>query len=78
MPVKTITITEKAYTELKNLKREKESFSELIIRLANQTNGDKLMKYSGAWDISDKEFESIEKKMATIKNYNYTPRVNFD
>lgn len=36
MPVKTITITETAYEDIKKLKRENESFSELFLRLSRE------------------------------------------
>ncbi|MHA1302016.1 MAG: antitoxin VapB family protein, partial [Candidatus Helarchaeota archaeon] len=38
MASKTITITDEVYQLLKSLKREKESFSELLKRLAMRVN----------------------------------------
>lgn len=38
MPSKNITITEDAYDRLKGLKREEESFSELVVRLTENTD----------------------------------------
>lgn len=38
MPSKTITVTEDAYDRLKALKRDDESFSELVVRLTEQAN----------------------------------------
>jgi len=64
MASKTITITDEVYQLLKSLKREKESFSELLKRLAMRVNGQKLEQFFGAWDISDKEYSEIQE---TIK-----------
>ncbi|MFB6123691.1 MAG: antitoxin VapB family protein [Haloferacaceae archaeon] len=38
MPSKTITVTEDAYDRLKALKREGESFSELVVRLTESAD----------------------------------------
>lgn len=47
MPVRTVTITEDAYAALAALKREGESFSEVIRRL---TRGNRsLLEFAGAW-----------------------------
>lgn len=45
MASKTITITEDAYDRLKVLKREDESFSELVVRL---TEGTDPMEFAGS------------------------------
>ncbi|MHA1275521.1 MAG: antitoxin VapB family protein [Promethearchaeota archaeon] len=63
MVSKTITITDEVYQLLKSLKRENESFSELLKRLAMQVNGQKLEKFFGAWDIDDKEYADIQEKI---------------
>ncbi len=39
MAVKTITITEKAYNKLLNLKKERESFSDLFNRISDEKKG---------------------------------------
>ena len=45
MPTKTITVTEDAYDRLKALKRDDESFSELVVRL---TEGADPMAFAGS------------------------------
>lgn len=45
MPTKTITITEDAYERLRGLKREDESFSELVVRLTEHTDP---MEFAGS------------------------------
>src|SRR5207247_4591782 len=47
MPVKTVTLSEDAYAALAALKREGESFSEVVRRLARM--GRALLEFAGAW-----------------------------
>lgn len=67
MPSKTITVTTAAYGEIKKLKRPNESFSELLVRLARQCNGQNLEQFVGAWDIDDEEMERIWEELREIK-----------
>ena len=60
MASKTITITEDVYQLLKLLKKQDESFSELLRRLAMQVNGQKLEAFFGLWDINDQEYKEIQ------------------
>ena len=63
MASKTITITEDVYQLLKLLKKQDESFSELLRRLAMQVNGQKLEAFFGLWDINDQEYEEIQEEI---------------
>ncbi len=63
MASKTITITEDVYQLLKLLKKQDESFSELLRRLAMQINGQKLEAFFGLWDINDQEYKEIQEKI---------------
>ena len=47
MTTKTITITEDAYERLRAMKREDESFTELVLRLTGEEED--VMKGFGAW-----------------------------
>ncbi len=77
MATKTITIKEDVYEVLTTLKKSGESFSKLLLRLANQINGQKLDRFFGMWDMEDEEFERIQK---TIRNSEVTfmKKVDFD
>ncbi|OLS16309.1 MAG: hypothetical protein RBG13Loki_0068 [Promethearchaeota archaeon CR_4] len=67
MPSKTITITEQVYAELKKLKQENESFSELLLRLARNANGQKLQEFFGTWEIDDEEWAGISDELGKIR-----------
>jgi predicted CopG family antitoxin len=57
MTTKTITITEKAYSLLKQKKRKNESFSDVIIKHFSEKQS--ILDLFGAWEGDDKEWESI-------------------
>src|SRR5713101_4051073 len=57
MGVKTITVTEEAYSMLAKEKKEDESFSEVIKRLTKERG--KLSDSLGAWKMTDEEAEQI-------------------
>jgi predicted CopG family antitoxin len=57
MGVKTITVTEEAYRLLAKEKKEDESFSQVIKRLAKERG--RLSDSLGAWKMSDDEAEQI-------------------
>lgn len=58
MASKNISITEEVYNKLIKIKRENESFSELILRLIKSQKQD-IMKSFGKWDLSNKEKKEI-------------------
>ena len=63
MASKTITITEEVYQLLKVLKKQNESFSELLRRLAMRVNGQKLDNFFGSWDLKDQEYKEIQEEI---------------
>lgn len=54
MTSKTISITEDVYNELVKIKGEKESFSELFMRLLNLQKHN-LKQSFGAWNLTEQE-----------------------
>ncbi len=63
MASKTITITVEVYQLLKVLKKQDESFSELLRRLAMRVNGQKLDNFFGSWDLKDQEYKEIQEEI---------------
>jgi len=58
MASKNISITEDVYNKLLKIKREDESFSELLIRLL-KIQKKTLEKSFGAWDLSEEEEKEL-------------------
>ena len=59
---KSISLSNEAYEILKNLKRPKASFSEVIIRITVKPNRKSLLEFAGKWKGDD-----IEEVFAQIK-----------
>jgi predicted CopG family antitoxin len=78
MSSKTITIRKEVYEELRRIKGDNESFSELLLRLARNSNGKKLERFFGAWDIDDAEWSKIEKELGAARRSSGGPRVTFE
>jgi predicted CopG family antitoxin len=60
---KVISLSERAYATLKKLKRPKESFSDLVLRMASQEDRKSILEFAGTWKGSDIEevFSQIKK-----------------
>lgn len=60
---KVISLSEKAYGTLKKLKREDESFSDVVLRLSEEEKAESILRFSGAWkgDDIDDVFKTIMK-----------------
>ena len=58
---KVISLSEKAYQTLSKLKRNKESFSEVIMRIAKEMESRPLTEFAGKWAGSDADevFERV-------------------
>jgi predicted CopG family antitoxin len=52
---KVISLSEKAYSTLKKLKRPTESFSDLVLRMAGQGDRKSILEFAGTWKGSDIE-----------------------
>ena len=59
MGYKTISLSDKAYKMLSSLKREGESFTDVIVRLCSKTSKKPLTSFAGKWVMSDKEEKNI-------------------
>jgi len=62
MATKTISITEKAYDALLKEKKNKESFTETILRITKKSN--KIADCFGALKMSDEEEEAIRSELS--------------
>lgn len=69
MAVKTITITEDAYSKLASNKKEGESFSELINRsFAKKGSWEAISRFVGAWEhIPDKMIGDLKKDIEKMR-----------
>jgi len=65
MGTKTISITDEVYNQLKKLKGENESFSQLIKRLIEVKFNFK--NYFGSWKITDEEYNLIWNNLVNRK-----------
>ncbi len=62
MATKTISITQEAYEALLREKMNKESFTEIILRITKKTG--KLTDCFGTWKMTDEEEEKIQTALA--------------
>jgi predicted CopG family antitoxin len=58
---KVISLSDKAYVELKKRKGREESFSDVVLRLIENRRSGSLLKFAGVW--SGEEFDAIEKDL---------------
>ncbi|MBI2172987.1 MAG: antitoxin VapB family protein [Candidatus Aenigmarchaeota archaeon] len=66
---KVISLSDEAYGSLKRFKREGESFSEVVMELANERRKRSLLELAGVWK-DDPEIEKIFKQvLADRKNF---------
>jgi predicted CopG family antitoxin len=56
---RTLTISDEAYRILSSLKREKESFTDVIKRVFGEPRKRPLAAFTGAWQGSDEELNRI-------------------
>lgn len=60
---KVISLSEKAYSTLKKLKRRDESFSDVVLRLSEGEKKGSILRFSGSWkgDDIDEVFSTVMK-----------------
>lgn len=59
MGYKTISLSDEAYEMLASLKRERESFTDVVLRLCSRATKKPLTSFAGSWSMSDEEEEEI-------------------
>ena len=70
---KVISLSNPAYEKLKGLKQGQESFSDVVLRLAEKGKKQSLLKFAGLWrDIPemDRIFEGVIKNMGKSSDRN--------
>ena len=67
---KVISLSEKAYAELKKRKGVSESFSDVVLKMAKGKRSDSIMELAGTWkgDDADKVLEQIMKERRAAKS----------
>lgn len=68
---KVISISDTAYERLASLKRGKESFSDVVIRLTEKEKKKSLLEYAGSWKGSYEEAERIKKELREERDASY-------
>ena len=73
---KVISLSEKAYQTLKGMKKPGESFSDVVLRVADKEKKRSLMEFAGCWkgDDIDEVFDIVLKDREQAKSR----EVNFD
>jgi predicted CopG family antitoxin len=66
MAHKTLTISEEAYESLAALKKERESFTELIKRITAPVRKKKLSEFAGV--MAGKEYDDFEKAALEVRH----------
>lgn len=61
--VKVISLSETAYKELKEKKRNEESFSDVVIRLIETEKRPSILELAGKWPGTKKEVISLKKEL---------------
>jgi predicted CopG family antitoxin len=72
---KVISLSEKAYKTLKGMKKPGESFSDVVLRVAQGKKKKSLLEFSGKWvgDDIDEVFAQVKKdrEQATSRQVNF-------
>jgi len=79
MTQKTISLNEKTYNMLKKLKRENETYSDLITRLCklqDPSSNDPLLEYSGLFSEDPELWDEIEKVIKDHRKSHLTSEID--
>ena len=63
MTQKTVSLSEEAYEKLRHVKKEGESFSQVILRLIEREVNVNILDFAGAFAEGSEEWETIEKEI---------------
>jgi len=63
---KTIDLSDDAYKRLSSLRREGESFTDVILRLCSKTVKRPLASFAGAWIMSEEEEKEIFSEISEL------------
>jgi predicted CopG family antitoxin len=67
---KVISLSEKAYQTLKGMKKPGESFSDVVVRIADRKKKKSILEFAGTWkgDDADKVLAQIMKDRENLKS----------
>ncbi len=70
---KVISLSEKAYETLKDMKKPGESFSDVVIRVASTQKKKSILEFAGTWhgDDADKVLAQLMKDRENVKPREY-------
>ena len=63
---KTIDLSDDAYKRLSSLKREGESFTDVVLRLCSKTIKRQLASFAGAWTMSEEEEKELFSEISEL------------
>jgi len=61
--VKPVSLSNEAYEVLSSMKKENESFSDVVVRLSFEHKKSNIMKFFGKWPSDKKELSKIKEKI---------------
>lgn len=64
---KVISLSDEAYNTLKSIKKDKESFSEIVIRIAVNERKKPIMSFAGKWK-GEKNWKDIYKEIMEVRD----------
>ena len=73
---KVISLSDEAYSTLKSLKKDKESFSEIVIRIAVNEKKRPISDFAGKWE-GKKDWKTLHNEIMKFRNGSKFREVNF-
>ena len=75
--VKPVSLSNQAYGVLSSIKKEDESFSDVILRISSKHKKGNLMKFFGKWPGDKNDLDKIKKIIDTDRKKFKLREVNF-